>query len=124
MIRPPPRSTLFPYPPLFRSAADAVDVAADRPQRAALVPEGPLADAPAVDPAAVDRARLGGAFQALHRLGHVADTFVIHDRDIRARYDDNPRSLLGRLWKWHTGWCPGWKAYQKELAAATESESG
>src|SRR5256714_11314185 len=25
MIRRPPRSTLFPYPPLFRSPADAVD---------------------------------------------------------------------------------------------------
>lgn len=33
----------------------------------------------------------------------------------RAKYDRNPRSLLGRLWKWHTGWCPGWKAYLKSL---------
>jgi len=30
---------------------------------------------------------------------------------LRARYDDNPRSILGRLWRWHAGWCPGWKAY-------------
>ncbi len=29
----------------------------------------------------------------------------------RQKYDKNPRSLLGRLWKWHTGWCPGWKTY-------------
>ena len=36
----------------------------------------------------------------------------------RARYDRNPRSLLGRLWKWHTGWCPGWKAYLKSLPEA------
>ena len=28
----------------------------------------------------------------------------------------NPNSLLARIWRWHTGWCPGWKAYQKELA--------
>ncbi len=27
-----------------------------------------------------------------------------------------PNSLLARIWRWHTGWCPGWKAYQKELA--------
>ena len=27
-----------------------------------------------------------------------------------------PDSLLARLWRWHTGWCPGWKAYQKWLA--------
>ncbi|MFA6242778.1 MAG: hypothetical protein WC655_17700 [Candidatus Hydrogenedentales bacterium] len=35
---------------------------------------------------------------------------------IRARYEKNPKSLLGRLWKWHTGWCPGWKKYLKSLS--------
>jgi len=34
---------------------------------------------------------------------------------IRAKYDKNPKSLLGRLWRWHTGWCPGWKKYMKSL---------
>ena len=34
----------------------------------------------------------------------------------RAFYDKNPQSLLGRLWKWHTGWCPGWKSYLKSLS--------
>ena len=33
----------------------------------------------------------------------------------RARYDRNPRSLLGRLWRWHAKWCPGWKAYMGSL---------
>lgn len=33
----------------------------------------------------------------------------------RARYDKNPQSLLGRLWRWHAGWCPGWKSYMKSL---------
>ncbi|MGC9195881.1 MAG: hypothetical protein ACP5IL_10560 [Syntrophobacteraceae bacterium] len=33
----------------------------------------------------------------------------------RAKYDDNPGSLIGRLWKWHTNWCPGWKSYIKSL---------
>lgn len=37
----------------------------------------------------------------------------------RARYDNNPKSLLGRLWKWHIGFCPGWKGYLKSL---TEEE--
>jgi hypothetical protein len=23
---------------------------------------------------------------------------------------------MARLWRWHTGWCPGWKKYQKALA--------
>jgi hypothetical protein len=22
---------------------------------------------------------------------------------------------LGRLWRWHAGWCPGWKSYMKSL---------
>jgi hypothetical protein len=33
----------------------------------------------------------------------------------RARYDNNPKSLLGRLWKWHANWCPGWKAFMTSL---------
>jgi hypothetical protein len=35
----------------------------------------------------------------------------------RKKAEANPRKLLSRLWFWHTKWCPGWKAYQKELAA-------
>ena len=35
---------------------------------------------------------------------------------LRARFDNNPRSILGRIWKWHIGWCPGWKAYLKSLS--------
>jgi hypothetical protein len=34
---------------------------------------------------------------------------------LRSRYDKNPRSFLGRLWKWHIAWCPGWKLYLKSL---------
>lgn len=29
----------------------------------------------------------------------------------------HPNSLRARLWRWHTTWCPGWKAYQEELNA-------
>jgi hypothetical protein len=29
---------------------------------------------------------------------------------------------MSRLWKWHTGWCPGWKAYQAHLA--TQGSAG
>ena len=36
---------------------------------------------------------------------------------MRARYDRNPKSILGRLWRWHTGWCPGWKRYTRSLSA-------
>ncbi len=34
---------------------------------------------------------------------------------LRGRYDKNPQSLLGRLWRWHANWCPGWKSYMKSL---------
>ena len=37
---------------------------------------------------------------------------------MRARAEENPKALLSRLWRWHTTWCPGWKAYQAELKAA------
>jgi hypothetical protein len=33
----------------------------------------------------------------------------------RAKYDNNSKSLLGRLWKWHIGWCPGWKGYMRSI---------
>jgi len=35
----------------------------------------------------------------------------------RAKYDTKPKSLLGRLWRWHANWCPGWNAYMKSLDA-------
>ena len=33
----------------------------------------------------------------------------------RKKYDHNPRSMLGRIWKWHIGWGPGWKSYLNVL---------
>jgi len=33
----------------------------------------------------------------------------------RAKYDNGPRTFLGRLWRWHANWCPGWKSYMKSL---------
>ncbi|KIX14236.1 hypothetical protein [Dethiosulfatarculus sandiegensis] len=29
----------------------------------------------------------------------------------------NPQSILAGIWRWHTGWCSGYKAYKAELAA-------
>lgn len=34
----------------------------------------------------------------------------------RAKYDKNPKSLGGRIWRWHINWCPGWKAYINSLS--------
>jgi hypothetical protein len=36
---------------------------------------------------------------------------------IRKKAEAKPTTLWARLWRWHTTWCPGWKAYQKYLAA-------
>ena len=33
----------------------------------------------------------------------------------RAKYDNKPKSFLGRVWRWHANFCPGWKAYMKSL---------
>jgi hypothetical protein len=37
------------------------------------------------------------------------------DCKIKMSYDRNPRSIIGRLWRWHIGFCPGWKAYFLDL---------
>jgi len=37
---------------------------------------------------------------------------------IRQKAEANPNSFMARIWRWHTGWCPGWKAYQEALAKA------
>ena len=39
---------------------------------------------------------------------------------LRQKAEAKPNTLLAKLWRWHTGWCPGWKAYQKALAEAGE----
>ncbi|MBZ5721277.1 MAG: hypothetical protein LAO03_12935 [Acidobacteriia bacterium] len=38
------------------------------------------------------------------------------DCGLRRRAEKRPNSLLARIWRWHTGWCPGWKSYQRWLA--------
>lgn len=35
---------------------------------------------------------------------------------IRAHYERNPKSLIGRFWHWHTRFCPGWKGYMNSLS--------
>lgn len=35
---------------------------------------------------------------------------------LRSYSERKPDSILARIWRWHTKWCPGWKAYQQQLA--------
>lgn len=41
---------------------------------------------------------------------------------MRAHYDRKPGSILGRIWKWHISWCPGWKAYLRSLPPDKKTE--
>jgi hypothetical protein len=43
-------------------------------------------------------------------------TFPCETCAMRRRAEGKPNSFMARLWRWHTKWCPGWKAYQRHLA--------
>jgi hypothetical protein len=34
---------------------------------------------------------------------------------LREFSEKKPDSLVAKIWRWHTKWCPGWKAYQKRV---------
>ncbi|MBN2501238.1 MAG: hypothetical protein JXB38_10700 [Anaerolineales bacterium] len=51
-----------------------------------------------------------------------ANTPKCGDCPMRKKAEANPKSFMARLWKWHTGWCPGWKAYQVWLKENPEAE--
>jgi len=40
---------------------------------------------------------------------------------MRLKAEAKPKSFLARLWRWHTRWCPGWKAYQAHLAQEAQN---
>lgn len=41
---------------------------------------------------------------------------------MKSRYDRNPNSIISKIWKWHTTWCPGWKSYLKSLPENEKKE--
>jgi len=41
---------------------------------------------------------------------------------LRGKFDKKPKSLLGRLWRWHINFCPGWKKYFKSLSDEEKAE--
>lgn len=43
-------------------------------------------------------------------------TFGCETCPLRQKAEANPQSFMARLWRWHTNWCSGWKAYQAYLA--------
>jgi len=42
-------------------------------------------------------------------------TFACETCPMRKRAETDPKSFWSKLWRWHTTWCPGWKAYQTHL---------
>lgn len=36
---------------------------------------------------------------------------------MRAKFEQSPKSFVGRFWRWHINFCPGWKAYFLSLPA-------
>lgn len=44
-------------------------------------------------------------------------TFPCETCQVRKRAEEKPTSFMSRLWKFHTKFCPGWKAYQAHLAS-------
>ncbi len=48
-------------------------------------------------------------------MNETVKTYRCETCGMRQKAEANPKSFMSRLWKWHTGWCPGWKAYQQSL---------
>ena len=40
----------------------------------------------------------------------------------RAQFDKNPNSFLGKFWRWHINYCPGWKSYFTSQAPEVKEE--
>jgi len=41
---------------------------------------------------------------------------------MRLRAEKKPDSIISKIWRWHTTWCPGWKRYQQELPKSPKGE--
>jgi hypothetical protein len=41
---------------------------------------------------------------------------------LRRKYDEKPKSLIGRFWRWHINFCPGWKGYMKDMDDTEKAE--
>lgn len=39
---------------------------------------------------------------------------------LRANYEKNPKSFMGRFWRWHINFCPGWRGYFMSLDAEAQ----
>ena len=42
--------------------------------------------------------------------------------NLRNKYDQNPKSIVGRVWRWHINFCPGWKKYYLSVSDEERAE--
>ncbi|MES9837731.1 MAG: hypothetical protein AB2723_14945 [Candidatus Thiodiazotropha sp.] len=41
---------------------------------------------------------------------------------LRNKYDAKPDSIVGRVWRWHISFCPGWKKYYFSVSDSERTE--
>jgi hypothetical protein len=51
----------------------------------------------------------------------VAESGCAHCK-LRQKYDGDPKSFAGRIWRWHINFCPGWKSYFTSLGAEEKTK--
>lgn len=44
------------------------------------------------------------------------------DCKLRKKHDESPKSFVGKFWRWHINYCPGWKGYMKSLDETKKEE--
>ena len=44
------------------------------------------------------------------------------DCKLRKKHDEAPKSVVGKFWRWHINYCPGWKGYMKSLDETKKEE--
>jgi hypothetical protein len=49
--------------------------------------------------------------------------FACDNCPIRHEAQRRPASWVGRLWRWHTRWCPKWRAYARRRRIEQDAES-
>lgn len=52
----------------------------------------------------------------------MAKNYPCESCPLRSKYDKNPQSLIGRFWRWHINFCPGWKGYFTHQSPERQAE--
>lgn len=50
----------------------------------------------------------------------MAKNYPCENCPMRVKFEKNPQSFVGRFWRWHINFCPGWKAYFTQLPEADQ----